>query len=404
MARTRANIKNIRMASILVMVIIAAVLFTCSAIYVVSRNGLRVDKAGSIDLDIFHSGIHIMDIDMSGKTREQAEALVNSAIQEKIAEIDAKVVNSDLTYKLSTEQLGITHDAQNIIETALAYNSKASLSQEGSTPPRIDFDITFSYDKGLIHNAMQEFRSDIDTPAKNAAVSVLATRDEPRELTGSEIMFTDGETGGEFDVQATTEILVSQLENENYLPVEAILNESPPEYTKADLERIYGAIGTLETRYADSIPNRRYNIWKMGDSINAVQIEPGQTWSINEQAGPRTRETGYKEAPGITNGELVSQPGGGICQVSSTLYNAVILAELEVVEKQNHSWRQKYVDGGLDATISSNGPDFRFKNNKELPIFILVDCDGESRKISVSIFGPKRDDGLAIKFSSEKIN
>ncbi|HBU13224.1 MAG TPA: vanomycin resistance protein VanB, partial [Clostridiales bacterium] len=100
------------------------------------------------------------------------------------------------------------------------------------------------------------------------------------------------------------------------------------------------------------------NIWKMSDIINGVKVEPGETWSINEEAGPRTYNLGWQGAPGISDGEYKEEAGGGICQVSSTLYNAVLRAELEIVERKHHSWPLDYIDGGLDATISTGAPDF----------------------------------------------
>lgn len=390
---------------LLAIIIVAAILIACGATYVMIQGKTKAEDDARANNNLFASGIHIMDIDMSGKTRERAKAILDEAIQGKIAEMASGIVADGKTYALEAEQLGISHDAERVIEEAFAYGKNMPKAQTDETPPpRVDFDVAFSYGRNAIAAALQQYSDEIDVPAENATVEIRKSKDEPREITGTERVFTEGKTGRELDINATAEALLSQLGDENYEPVEATLEVVEPDYSKADLERVYGVIGTFETEYPDSVPNRRYNIWKMGDAINAVRIEPGQTWSINEQAGPRTNELGWKDAPGITNGELVDQPGGGICQVSSTLYNAVIRAELEIVEKTNHSWKQGYTDGGLDATISTDWPDFKFKNNQSLPVFILVDCDGENRKIRVSIYGPQRGDGLTIGFSSEKID
>ena len=135
-----------------------------------------------------------------------------------------------------------------------------------------------------------------------------------------------------------------------------------------------------------------------------MEILPGETWSINEEAGPRTYSRGWKGAPGISDGEYKEEAGGGICQVSSTLYGAVLRGEVEVVDRSHHSWPLDYVPGGLDATISTGAPDFVIKNNYDVPIYIIAKCDGEGAKtIQVQIYGPKFADGLTREFTSELI-
>lgn len=95
---------------------------------------------------------------------------------------------------------------------------------------------------------------------------------------------------------------------------------------------------------------------------------PGETFSYNQVVGQRTKAAGFKEAPAYLNGKVVQEYGGGICQVSSTLYNAVLYANLEITERTNHGFKPSYVKPGLDATVSWGGPDFKFTNNRNYPI------------------------------------
>jgi len=399
MKKNRSKSKKVVLAA----AISAALLLLCGAMYFITQGGAKAET--TVINDVFADGIYIMNIDMSGKTKEQALELLNEAITKRNETIETGIIVDGTTYELKSEQLGVTNDVENIIDEALSYSkSLRSTDTEDAAMQQKNFKVSFSYDINAISSVLREYSNKIDIQAENAAVDVQKNKDESRELTGTEIAFTEGEHGRKLDIDATAEALISRLEKDDFSSMAAILEVTEPDYSKADLESLYEVIGTYETTYSDSKPNRRFNIWKMADAINGVRIEPGKTWSINEQAGPRTNERGYKDAPGITNGELVDQPGGGICQVSSTLYNAVIRAELEIVEKYNHSWRQGYTDGGLDATISTDWPDFKFANNKDNPVFILVDCDGENRKIRVSIYGPRREDGMTIGFSSEKID
>jgi len=147
-----------------------------------------------------------------------------------------------------------------------------------------------------------------------------------------------------------------------------------------------------------------YNIWKAADAINGMEVMPGETWSFNDAIGERTYENGWLGAPGIGDGVYKEMAGGGVSQVATTLYNAVLSSELEIVEKTAHAWPIDYVAGGLDATVSSGAPDFVFRNNLDVPVYILADCDGEeAREITVSILRPAFEDGYARVFSSELV-
>jgi vancomycin resistance protein YoaR len=132
-----------------------------------------------------------------------------------------------------------------------------------------------------------------------------------------------------------------------------------------------------------------------------VIILPGESFSMNKALGPRTHENGYKEAPIIFKNELVPGTGGGVCQVSSTLYNTVLLAGLDVIEREHHSMTLSYISPGRDATITEDSIDFRFVNNLDYPICLHAAVNGNV--LNISILGKKRDDGLLIKLRTEVI-
>lgn len=173
------------------------------------------------------------------------------------------------------------------------------------------------------------------------------------------------------------------------------------EYAYTDTGVDYQPV-SFTTSFDGSAQGRRYNIWKAGDSINGMEVLPGETWSFNEAVGERTYENGWRGAPGILEGVYSDIAGGGIDQAATTLYNAVLCAELEIVEQTAHTWPMGYVPGGLDATVSIDAPDFVFRNNLNVPVYILVECDGENeREITVSILRPVFEDGYERVFSSE---
>jgi hypothetical protein len=126
---------------------------------------------------------------------------------------------------------------------------------------------------------------------------------------------------------------------------------------------------------------------KLSGIIDGVVIQPGEEWSINKEAGNRTVSGGWKEAAGIVNGGYVQQAGGGVCQISSTLYNAAIRSALEITDSTHHSIQSDYIPLGLDATISSGSPDLKIKNPYNTPVYIVSYVNPEDQNVTVEIYG-----------------
>lgn len=165
------------------------------------------------------------------------------------------------------------------------------------------------------------------------------------------------------------------------LPVEKI-------YPRVDSELIAEIreqkIGDYVTYFKPSNKERSHNIDLAAEAINNHVVFPGETFSFNKVVGKRTKERGYKRAPVIVKGELSEDIGGGICQVSSTLYNAVDLKGIQITERYSHSRRVPYVPPGRDATVSWYGPDFQFKNKYKQPL--LIRAYAKHGKMYVSIY------------------
>ena len=160
-------------------------------------------------------------------------------------------------------------------------------------------------------------------------------------------------------------------------------------------------LGSFSTTYSTSNSNRSTNIRLAASKINGIVIMPGETFSYNQVVGKRTAAAGFKSAAVYSNGQVTTGIGGGICQVSSTLYNAVLYANLEIVERTNHGFNPGYVKAGTDATVSWGGPDFKFKNNRDYPIKII--CSGSGGKVNFQIFGLKTDEDYEVQIQSSVI-
>lgn len=172
-----------------------------------------------------------------------------------------------------------------------------------------------------------------------------------------------------------------------------------PSITKEDLEKnLFKDVLGEYTTTVNGSSVRKNNVRLAGEKCNVILL-PGEEFSYNQTVGKRTKENGFGEAGAYLNGETVQEVGGGVCQTSSTLYNAVVLANLEVTERTNHTYISSYVPIGRDATVSWGGPDFKFKNNRDYPI--KIEASYANSKLTCKIIGTDVD-GSYVKFTSER--
>lgn len=193
----------------------------------------------------------------------------------------------------------------------------------------------------------------------------------------------------------------------------AILAEDKEEYeipltiTKAEIQvsdlgedAFPNLLGTCTTNYDASNINRNNNLMLAAEKINGTIVNPGETFSYNQAVGQRTIAAGFKEAKAYANGKVVLDVGGGICQLSSTLYNSVLLTNLEIVERRSHYFKTSYLPAGRDATVSWGSVDFKFKNNRNYPIKIVATAkDGV---VKVDIYGIKQEDDYDVTIESKE--
>ncbi len=183
--------------------------------------------------------------------------------------------------------------------------------------------------------------------------------------------------------------------------------EIPLKYTKANItvndlgmEAFPDKLSDFSTAYVRNA-NRTTNLRLASNKINGTVVMPGDVFSYNSVVGERTIAAGYKEAPIYVNGRVEDGLGGGICQVSTTLYNAALFSNLEIVERSNHMFLTSYASGGRDATVAYGSRDFRFKNNRSYPIKIVSSV--ENGYCTVAIYGLRTDDDYEVKVFTEKV-
>ena len=205
--------------------------------------------------------------------------------------------------------------------------------------------------------------------------------------------------GIDFDVEAVREMLKEDKE-EYVIPL--IITQ--PEVTIDELgeEAFPEQLSTFTTRYDVSDVDRTTNLRLACQKINGTVLLAGETFSYNDVVGARTVAAGYKNAKIYEAGQVVDGLGGGICQISSTLYNAALLANLEIVERRNHQFVTSYVSAGRDATVVYGSTDFKFKNTRQYPIRIIATANAGIA--TISIYGIKEENEYTFKFSTKTIS
>lgn len=180
-----------------------------------------------------------------------------------------------------------------------------------------------------------------------------------------------------------------------------VVEVTQPRGSAEELARVKDVLGTFTTSYGSSNFNRSENISNGCSLINGTVLYPGDEFSMLDCVTPFTAENGYYMAGSFMNNQVVDSMGGGICQVSTTLYNTVLLAELEVTERSNHSMIVTYVDPSADAAIAESADkDFRFKNNLDCPIYIEGRTEG--KQLTFTIYGEEnRDPGREVRYESQ---
>ncbi len=232
------------------------------------------------------------------------------------------------------------------------------------------------YDMNSVDRFIEYLATFLDTPAVNSTITMV----------DNQIVYTDEAPGRGIDREA----LVTTLLDTDPLSGKTIplpIHDLEPSITREMLQSKFVLRGSYTTSFSDSTKNRKYNIRFGAEKINGTILKPGDVFSANETLGTRTRKNGWKNAGAYESGEVVQQAGGGVCQLSSTLYNAALYADMEIVERRNHSMPVHYVDRGRDATINSIGNiiDFKFRNNTSSDVIIMAYTTGNT--LHMEIYG-----------------
>ncbi len=342
-------------------------------------------EAKAIDDGTIKTGVYADSIDLSGMTTKEAEKAIDDYVA-SLAEAELTLVATDgNTVSTTAGALGLQWSNREIVEEAATLGTEGNIVQRYKALTDLQrekkvYDIQLTVDEEAVRTLVEEECVKFDVGVENYSLV--------RENGAFRII--DGKTGYGVDVDTSVSNIVTYLESEwNHEPaeIELEITVKEPEGNEEVLSKVKDVLGTSTTSFSTSGKSRSANVTNGCNLINGTTLYPGEEFSTYQTIAPFTTDNGYFLAGSYLNGQVVESLGGGICQVSTTLYNAVLQAELEVTERHNHSMIVGYVEPSADAAIAeSSGKDFKFVNNLDYPIYIegLI---SEDKHITFNIYG-----------------
>ena len=329
-----------------------------------------------------YEGIYLDGVDVGGLTKEEAEEAYEKYI-DGIGDLNLTFETSVGSYSTTLDEIGVFVSAKEAVEQAYNYGRQGNILNRYKDIKALEKEeVVLVADKEIstkkLKEKLEKETGEIVTSPKNATIA--------RE--NGEFIIYDGESGQEIDAQATIEKVEEYFDKEwkqKDITLKPVIKEVEPEYTAEDFYQVDSVLGQFATEYNSGNTSRSQNLSTGASKVSGTVLMPGQQFSMYQTVSPFTEENGYANAGQYVNNELVDGLGGGICQVSTTLYNAVLMAELQVDERYPHSLTVSYVPLSRDAAIAGDYMDFKFTNNTEYPIYIEGYAGGGS--ISFAIYG-----------------
>ena len=344
----------------------------------------------------FYAGTTVDGVDVSSMTLPQAIEYWDTQVEPAYRET-AAVLNDGT--RITASQMGYSSDYVNTLSAAWNAGCTGSLVERYKrvalhmeSPKSYEVSRTL-YDSAVVQSYAAQLADQIDTEAKNASL-------ESFDVNTQQFSYAKEQVGRTLDQQSLIEDIEAALSSGGgnvQLEIAAV----QPELTIENVASQYGMITSAVTNASSSSSNRLNNIALSLQLINGTKLEPGESFSFNGVVGERTRDRGFKSAPAYSGGEVTEEVGGGICQVSTTLFNAAVKADLEIDERHSHSLTVSYVDLGKDAAVDWGNKDLRFTNTSDDDIYICCYLS-EDKRVHIAIFGKLLEDGITITLEGKK--
>ena len=358
--------------------------------------------------DKFFAGTVIDGIDVGGMTVDEAYNAVSASLPEAPLSIDINlnlegkkfpVDFSDATFEYNTRD--VINDAfskfrplndTDLVQLTECYNGMQQLK---ITPQTFETAYTVQIEgvSSKVHSILDPLILQYAT-VKDASIESFDTETKT-------FVISPEQTGYILDIDGTADAVKALFDSKTYSgTVDVPTKLKEPEITAEMINENFGLIGECSTKTSNN-SNRNTNISQACKNMTGTILEPGDQFSFNKIVGQRTYANGFREATVIMGGQYEQGLGGGICQVSSTLYNAVLKADLKVTEAHPHAWPSDYVLTGLDATVDWPSLDFKFENSSDYQVIVVAWWDSSDSTVHTEIYGKKFPNGETIVLDAE---
>lgn len=330
--------------------------------------------------DKIAKNVYVSDINIGNLTKDAAKEKLNN--EYKMETFNFKYKNDE--WSVDPKEIEVTYDIDKTINNAYDVNREGNIivnifkSLKSMAGAKTEINVAINCNEDKLEKQLKNISKDINVEVKNATL----------KINNDNVEVVKEENGLELNIESSKKNFISNLQNGNFSE-ELIVTKIEPKINSSDLEKIDTLLGSYTTVLSDVSYERVENIKLAAKKTSDILLMPGEEFSYNKHTGARNAKNGYKNAHVISGGEVAYGMGGGICQVSSTMFNSVLYAGLDIVSRTNHSIPSDYVALGRDATFSDSGIDFVFKNNYKNPVFIKNYYSNGT--VTCQIFGVKSD-------------
>ena len=335
-----------------------------AVLFCVVGLGSHTQAAMAAEETTIENGISIGNVNVGGMTENQAISAVEEYV-DGLMDTTFTLKGETGSIQMTAEDMGVTADADTAVQEALAVGHAGSLINRYKTlqdlkKKKLVLDMHLSVNKQATAEKIYESADDL-------AVGAV---DNGLKRVNGKFEFVKGKEGVEVDVvnsvYAINDFLAQGWDGSNN-EIDLVTKTVEPRGDEKELAEITDLIGSYTTNFASSSAGRAKNVITGVSKVDGTILYPGEEFDLAKTVSPFTQENGYELAGAYQNGTVVESFGGGICQVATTLYNAVIRAELEITMRFNHSMLVHYVEPSMDAAIAGNYKDLKFKNNLDAP-------------------------------------
>ncbi len=357
-------------------------------------------RAENEESTIIEEGVYIGGVSVGGMTMQEATDAVNAHVEEWKTQT-ITLVGPKGSIELTLGEMGITADVETAVEHASGTAKSGNLITRFMLLKDLEsenafIDLTVSIDKQATGNLIYDKLDELNITAVDCGL----------KKEGDQFIFVPGQSGEEIDivtsVNALSELMKTDGQDGTIEYTEFALTSAlvEPRGSEEELAMVKDLLGSYSTDFSSSNSGRKKNVTTGCEKLNGTLLYPGDVLSVYAITSPYTTENGYGMGGAYSNGELIESIGGGICQVSTTLYNAVIRAELKITQRNSHSMTVAYVEVSEDAAIAGTYKDLRFRNDYDYPIYIEGYCN--KGILTFNIYGCEtRDANRTIRFENE---